>query len=140
LRQAPDLAEARAALGSALLVIGRTEEAIPELRVAAAALDTSRAWNDLGWACAVGGHVEDARATLVTAIERDPTNLEPQRNLAALFETLDMRQEAAAAYDLILLTAPGDAEAKKGKMRCGETTATSGPAVDVAGELAVTHG
>jgi tetratricopeptide (TPR) repeat protein len=140
LRQEPSLAEAQAALGSALLVIGRTEEAIPELRAAADALDTSRAWNDLGWACTVVGQMDDGRAAFVKAIERDPAHLEPQRNLAALFETLHMPQEAAAAYELILLTAPGDPEAGKGKIRCADILAASRPFMAVPGELAVTHG
>jgi tetratricopeptide (TPR) repeat protein len=140
LRHAPALAEARAALGSALLVIGRTEEAIPELRAAADVLDTSRAWNDLGWACTVVGQMDDGRGAFVKAIERDPANLEPQRNLAALFETLHMPQEAAAAYELILLTAPGDLEAGKGRIRCAGIVAAARPVVEVPGEVAVTHG
>jgi GT2 family glycosyltransferase/Flp pilus assembly protein TadD len=140
LRHAPDLAEARAALGSALLVGGRTEEAIPELRAAADALDTSHAWNDLGWACTVAGQMDDGRAAFVKAIERDPANLEPQRNLAALFETLHMPQEAAAAYELILLTAPGDPEAAKGTLRCTDAVATSRPVMGVPREMAVAHG
>jgi GT2 family glycosyltransferase/Flp pilus assembly protein TadD len=140
LRHAPDLVEVRAALGSALTGIGETEHAVSELRAVVDVLDTSRAWNDLGCAYAVDGQMEDSRVALVTAIERDPTNLEPQRNLAALFEGLGMPQEASAAYELMLLTAPGNAEATMGKMRCAEKASPSRTAMDVARELAVTHG
>jgi len=140
LRHAPDLVEVRAALGSALTGIGETEHAVSELRAVVDVLDTSQAWNDLGCAYAIGGQMEDSRVALVTAIERDPSNLEPQCNIAALFEGLGMPQEAAAAYDLMLLTAPGNAEATMGKMRCAGNAATSRSAMDVAGELAVTHG
>lgn len=137
LRQRPDLAEARAALGSALLVLGRLEEAIPELRAAAEALDSSAAWNDLGWSYAVAERPAEAREAFVRAIQRDPANLEPQWNLAALFETLRMPQEAAAAYDLILLTAPGDPAAQERKRRAAQA---AGLAPDTREEAAVTHG
>jgi Flp pilus assembly protein TadD len=120
---APDLAEVRAALGSALLVMGRLPEAMAELRQAAEGLGSSGAWNDYGWACAVAGNADEARAAFVKAIEADPANLEPQRNLAALFETLNMPREAAAAYDLILLTVPQDPEALAGKARCAPAVA-----------------
>jgi hypothetical protein len=78
----------------------------------------------------------EARAVLVKAIERDPANLEPQRTLAARSETLPMRQEAAAADELILLTAPGDAEAEKGKTRCAEMVVASRSASNI-GDLVV---
>ncbi|HSB73562.1 MAG TPA: putative sugar O-methyltransferase [Candidatus Methylomirabilis sp.] len=117
LELAPDLAEARAALGSALLVLGRTEEAIVELLQAAERLNTSETWNNLGWAEAAACHPEAARAALIKAIQCDPQNLEPQRNLAALFETLEMPGEAQRAYDLILLAAPDDREALAGRAR-----------------------
>ena len=137
---APDLAEARAALGSALLVLGRTEEAIVELQQAAEQLNTSEAWNNLGWAAATAGHPEPARTALIKAIECDAENLEPQRNLAALFETLKMPREAEAAYDLILLTAPGDAEAVKGKARCAAACGARGVGKRQVAETVLVHG
>jgi Flp pilus assembly protein TadD len=105
-------------LGSALLVLGRTKEAIVELQAAAERRKTSGAWNSLGWACAISQRMEEARDAFVKAIESDPTDLEPQRNLAALFEFLGMAVEAEATYDLILLSVPGDLEATQGKARC----------------------
>ena len=123
LRLAPDLGEVHAALGSALLVLGRAGEAIPALAEAARILDDSEAWNNMGWACSVGQRHEEARAAFVKAIERDPENLDPQRNLAALFELLGMLPEAGAAYALILLTAPADREALAGRARCARTGA-----------------
>jgi Flp pilus assembly protein TadD len=137
-RLAPNLAEARAALGAALLALSRYEEAVPELQAAAERLQSCQAWNNLGWASLMAGRMEEARAALVKAIEIEPTNLEPQRNLAALFETLTMPKEAEAAYDLILLTAPDDPEAMAGKARCqGRLAAASLQASGPAKELMV---
>jgi len=58
---APDLAEARAALGSVLLVLGRAEEAVVELWRVAHRLNTSEAWNNLGWAQGAAGCGNGAR-------------------------------------------------------------------------------
>jgi hypothetical protein len=65
--------------------------------------------------------------------------VEPQRNLAALFETLGMLREAEAAYDLILLTIPGDREALAGKTRCA-TAAASASDTRGAAEVVRVHG
>jgi len=115
---------------------------VPELRAAAERLQSSQAWNTLGWAALMAGRMEEARAALVKAIESDPANLEPQRNLAALFETLHMPKEAEAAYDLILLAVPEDPEALAGKTRCqGRTAAPPAPAPVPAEEaLVLRHG
>lgn len=138
---APDVLEAQSALGAALLALGRYEEAIPALGAAAEHFHTSQAWNDLGWAALMAGRTEEARAALVKAIETDPANLEPQRNLAALFETLNMPKEAEAAYDLILLSVPQDPEARAGKLRCQGRAASSPQAPAPAEEaLVLRHG
>jgi Flp pilus assembly protein TadD len=141
-RLAPAVPEAHAALGAALLAMSRYREAIPPLRTAAEHSQTSQSWNDLGWACLMAGRVEEARAALVRAIEIDPTNLEPQRNLASLFETLHLPKEAEAAYDLILLTVPRDPEALAGKARCqGRMAATPQEAtLPVEETLVLRHG
>jgi len=72
------------------------------------------------------------------AIELEPTNLEPQWNLAALFEKLTMTREAEAAYDLILLTAPDSREALTGKTR--RAALRTSAEVKQAGEVALVHG
>jgi SAM-dependent methyltransferase/Flp pilus assembly protein TadD len=123
---APDLAEVRGALGSALVNLGRQAEALTELAAAAEALGTSEAWNNLGCAYALAGRAEEARGAFLEAIQRDGANREPQRNLAALFEALGMPREAAAAYDLLLLAAPDNAEALAGKARCAAALQASG--------------
>ncbi len=75
LRLAPDFPDAHDKLGSALGVLGRTDEAIVQFELALALAPSAESRHNLGFAYEKLGRTDDAIREYETALERDPDHL-----------------------------------------------------------------
>ena len=89
----PNQAEAQYNLASALLRMGRTDEAIAHYqKVLELQADNADAYANLGSAFLAKGHVRDAIAAYRNAIRISPENVAAQSNLAWLLATSQTRR------------------------------------------------
>jgi CHAT domain-containing protein len=97
-------AEARHAVGIAMLIAGREEEAVRDLRRLAVEAPTGRRWSDVAAAELVAARHDPGRSllTALTAIERsvalDPQLPEALFNRATILEALGLREVAAEEW------------------------------------------
>ncbi|MBA2243248.1 MAG: tetratricopeptide repeat protein [Chthoniobacterales bacterium] len=83
----PSQAVAHSALGLAYLRRGRVDDAVLHLQKAAAITPNSAAHSNLGVALLQMGRVDDALIQYAKAVESDPSNVDPQNNMAWVLAT-----------------------------------------------------
>jgi predicted O-linked N-acetylglucosamine transferase (SPINDLY family) len=107
----PRDAEVHSDLGTALLGLGRLDEAVAWYRRALAIQPRFKAAHyNLGVALSQGGHLAAAVASFRRALELDPDFLEALRSLGEALQQCGAHEEAATCYRRALARHPGMAE------------------------------
>lgn len=96
---APNSPEAHSAYANFLLAMGRSDEAINELKIAQQfdPLSTSISAN-IGWALYIAGRFDEAETQIKSVLERDPNSPRSLMNLGEIYEEKGKYDEAIAAF------------------------------------------
>jgi serine/threonine-protein kinase len=99
IRLAPNNPEAHSAYANFLLAMGRSDEAINELKIAQQfdPLSVSIPAN-IGWALYIAGRFDEAEAQIKSVLERDPNFPRALMNLGEVYEEQGKYDDAIAAY------------------------------------------
>jgi Flp pilus assembly protein TadD len=115
LRRNPKDAGSRAELGVALAALGKTEEAITQLRQAVADdPKAQRAFYALGTLLTKVGELSEAESALKRATEIDPRDAKAQCNLGTVLLNSGKAAQAVERFEAALQVTPNDALARQG--------------------------